>query len=155
MLKTHIFYARRSVSHSLTSNDFGNPKSGTACRLSGENLPETPFEIKIQEVKFTRKRNNQINVRLSDSKLEKLKLKVVQSGLSREKYIRLALNSTKIHPSPPVDFYTLIREVRRVGSNLDRLLHCLNGKGCVQQNELSKMLFELDKLEQAMWQAFK
>ena len=87
--------------------------------------PETSFEIKIEEVKLTRKRNNQINVRLSASELEKLKLKVAQSGLSREKYIRLALNSTKIHPSPPVDFYTHIREVRRVVSNLDRILHCL------------------------------
>lgn len=102
-----------------------------------------------------RKRNNQINVRLNDSELKKLGRKVTDSGLSREKYIRNVLNGTEMHPSPPVDFYTLIREIRRVGSNIDRLLHCLSGKGFVQEQQLREALFELDELEKAMWQAFK
>lgn len=107
------------------------------------------------EVKLMRKRNNQINVRLNDSELKKLNRKVANSGLSREKYIRNVLNGTEIHPSPPVDFYTLIREVRRVGSNIDRLLHYLSGKGFVQEQQLCEVLSELDELENAMWQAFK
>ena len=102
-----------------------------------------------------RKRNNQINVRLNDLELKKLGRKVANSGLSREKYIRNVLNVTEIHPSPPVDFYTLIREVRRVGSNIDQLLHYLSGKGFVQEQQLREALFELDGLEKSMWQAFK
>lgn len=102
-----------------------------------------------------RKRSNQINVRLNDLELKKLSRKVVESGLSREKYIRNVLNGTEIHPSPPVDFHTLIREIRRVGSNIDRLLHYLSGKGFVQEQQLREALFELDELEKSMWQAFK
>ena len=101
------------------------------------------------------KRSNQINVRLNDLELKKLSRKVAESGLSREKYIRNVLNGTEIHPSPPVDFHTLIREIRRVGSNIDRLLHYLSGKGFVQEQQLREALFELDELEKSMWQAFK
>ena len=100
-----------------------------------------------------RKRSNQINVRLNDLELKKLSRKVAESGLSREKYIRNVLNGTEIHPSPPVDFHTLIREIRRVGSNIDRLLHYLSGKGFVQEQQLREALFELDELEKSMWQA--
>lgn len=102
-----------------------------------------------------RKRSNQINVRLNDSELKKLTRKVAESGLSSEKYIRNVLNGTEIHPSPPLDFYTLIREVRRVESNIDRLLHYLSSKGFIQEQQLREALFELDELEKAMWQAFK
>ena len=36
-LRVTYSYALRGVSYGITSNDFGNPKSDTGCRFSGEN----------------------------------------------------------------------------------------------------------------------
>ena len=101
-----------------------------------------------------RKRNNQINIRLYDAELDKLNKKVAKSGMSRERFLRNLIAGAKIKPAPPVDFANLIREVRRLGSNVDRLLHYANGKGYVSKKELSDTMTELDKLEKTMWQAF-
>lgn len=101
-----------------------------------------------------RKRNNQINIRLYDAELDKLNKKVAKSGMSREKFLRNLIAGAEIKPTPPVDFANLIREVRRLGSNVDRLLHYANGKGYVSKKELSDTMTELDNLEKSMWQAF-
>ncbi len=102
-----------------------------------------------------RKRNNQINIRLYDNELQKLNKQVAKSGMSREKFIRNVLAGAEVKSSPPVDFFNLIREVRRVGSNVDRLLHYANGKGYVSKQELTDTLTELDNLEKTMWESFK
>ena len=102
-----------------------------------------------------RKRNNQINIRLYDAELNKLNIQVAKSGMSREKFLRNLIAGAEIKPAPPVDFTNLIREVRRLGSNVDRLLHYANGKGYVSKRELTETLTELDNLEKTMWQVFK
>ena len=96
-----------------------------------------------------RKRNNQINIRLYDAELNKLNKQVAKSGMPREKFLRNLIAGAEIKPAPPVDFTNLIREVRRLGSNVDRLLHYASKK------ELTETLTELDNLEKTMWQAFK
>ena len=102
-----------------------------------------------------RNRNNQINVRLNDNELQRLNKQVVKSGMSREKFIRNVLAGVEVKSAPPVDFMNLIREVRRLSSNVDRLLHYANGKGYVSKKELTDTMTELDNLEKTMWQAFK
>ena len=101
-----------------------------------------------------RKKNNQINIRLYDAELDKLNKKVAKSGMPRERFLRNLIAGAEIKPAPPVDFANLICEVRRLGSNVDRLLHYANGKGYVSKKELSDTMTELDKLEKTMWQAF-
>jgi len=102
-----------------------------------------------------RKRNNQINIRLYDSELEKLNKKVAKSGLTRETFIRNVLSGTDIKPAPPVEFADLIKEIRRIGNNLNQLVHYANGNGYVDKDRLSESLAELDKLESELWSVFK
>ena len=102
-----------------------------------------------------RKRNNQINVRLYDSELEKLNKKVAKSDLPRETYIRNVLNGTEIKPTPPIEFSELIKEIRRIGNNLNQLVHYANGNGYVDKDKLTASLSELDKVESELWAAFK
>ena len=102
-----------------------------------------------------RKRNNSINVRLNDIELEKLNKKVETSGLSREAFIRNMLNGAEIHPAPPVDFFNLIREIRRVGNNINQLVHYANGKGFVESKKLTEHLNELDGIEKELWKSFR
>ena len=102
-----------------------------------------------------RKRNNSINVRLNDTELEKLNEKVFKSGLSREAFIRNVLNGVEIHTAPPVDFFNLIREIRRVGNNINQLVHYANGNGFVESKKLSEHLTELDGIEKELWKSFR
>lgn len=102
-----------------------------------------------------RKRNNSINIRLNDVELEKLNKKVTESGLSREGFIRNVLNDVEIHPAPPVDFFNLIREIRRIGNNINQLVHYANGNGFVENKVLTEHLTELDGIENALWKTFK
>ena len=102
-----------------------------------------------------RKRNNQINVRLNDSELKKLNKKALKSGMSREKFLRNLIAGAEIKPAPPVDFANLIREVRRLGNNVNRLINFANSKGYVNKIEITNTLTQLDNLEKTMWQAFK
>ena len=102
-----------------------------------------------------RKRNNSINVRLNDTELEKLNKKVETSGLSRESFIRNVLNGAEIHPAPTVDFFNLIREIRRVGNNINQLVHYANGNGFVESKKLPEHLNELDGIEKELWKSFR
>lgn len=102
-----------------------------------------------------RKRNHQINVRLDENELKKLEKKVAKSGLTREAYIRKVLNGSKVYPMPPVEFYDLIREVRRIGNNINQLTRMSNAGEKLDVMLLNNALAELDKVEDAMWQAFQ
>ena len=102
-----------------------------------------------------RKRNHQINVRLNDEELRKLEKKVQKSGLTREAYIRKVLNGSKVYPTPPVQFYDLIREVRRIGNNINQLTRISNAGEKFDAMLLNNAIAELDKIEDAMWKAFQ
>lgn len=101
-----------------------------------------------------RKRNHQINVRLDENELKKLEKKVAKSGITREAYIRKVLNGSKVYPTPPVEFYDLIREVRRIGNNINQLTRMSNAGEKLDVMLLNNALAELDKVEDVMWQAF-
>ena len=101
-----------------------------------------------------RNRNNQIILRLNDSELNMLNQKVAASGLSRERYIRKVLAEEPIPMALPVDFKTLIREMNRIGSNIEQILRIANTKRLVDVPRLRQSLDELDSLEKTMWQVF-
>ena len=80
--------------------------------------------------------------------------KVQKSGLTRERYMRKLLADSRVYEALPVDFPKLIREVNRVGSNIDQILHIANSKNLLDVPRLRKELDELDAIEDAMWKAF-
>lgn len=101
-----------------------------------------------------RSRENSFLIRLTDEELNELENKVFKSGLTRERFIRKALSDCRVYEAPPVDFYTLIREINRVGSNIEQILRLANTKGLLDVPRLRSHLDELDKIEDAMWNAF-
>lgn len=80
--------------------------------------------------------------------------KVQKSGLTRERYMRKLLADSRVYEAPPTDFARLIREVNRVGSNIDQILRIANSKNLLDVPRLRKELDELDAIEDAMWKAF-
>ena len=80
--------------------------------------------------------------------------RVEKTGMTRERYIRLLLNDTVPREAPPVDYYTLICELRRVGSNINQLLKVAYSQNLVDAPLLRKTLDDYHKTEQMIWQAF-
>ena len=76
-----------------------------------------------------RKRNVSILFRLNKKEAEALDIKVKKSGLSREAYLRLLISGAVPKEAPPADYYSMMRELHKVGNNLNQIAqkaHVLN-----------------------------
>jgi len=87
-----------------------------------------------------RKRNCRVEIYFTKTELETLTKKVRRSGLSREGYCRRILNGAVVKEAPPTELPLLIREVRRVGYNIDQLLKRANSIGLLDVPQLRKAL---------------
>lgn len=87
-----------------------------------------------------RKRNCRVEIYFTKTELETLTKKVRKSGLSREGYCRRILNGAVVKEAPPAELPLLIREVRRVGYNIDQLLMIARTKNWLVVKELEKAL---------------
>ena len=82
------------------------------------------------------KRTNEIKIRFHRSELDALTKKARKTGLSREGYCRRVLNESEVKAAPPADVPMLIREVRRVGQNIDQILKIANAQGLLDVPKL-------------------
>ena len=76
-----------------------------------------------------RKRNVAILFRLNRKEAEALDKKVKKSGLSREAYLRHLISGVVPRDAPPPDYYSMMRELHRIGNNLNQIAqkaHILN-----------------------------
>jgi len=65
----------------------------------------------------------EIKVRFTDDELDRLNSLVVASNAkSREDFVRLALTGAVIRERPPAEYGQIVRELRRIGSNIDQIL---------------------------------
>lgn len=87
-----------------------------------------------------RKRNCRVEIYFTPSELGNLTKKVRKAGLSREGYCRRILNGSVVKEAPSADVPLLIREVRRVGCNIEQLLWRANATGLLDVPQLRKAL---------------
>lgn len=87
-----------------------------------------------------RKRNCRVEIYFTPSELENLTKKICKSGLSREGYCRRILNGSVVKEAPPADVPLLIREVRRVGCNIEQLLRRANSIDLLDVPQLRRAL---------------
>lgn len=79
-------------------------------------------------------------IRFTQGERDRLTEKAKKAGLSREQFCRCVLNGTEVKEAPTADVLTLIREVRRVGYNIEQLLRVANARGLVDVPQLRKAL---------------
>lgn len=75
------------------------------------------------------KRMIEIKVRLDQKEADTLNKKVKRSGLSREAYVRQLINGLVPRDAPPPDYYSMMRELYRIGNNINQIAqkaHSLN-----------------------------
>ena len=76
-----------------------------------------------------RKRNVHIQCWLNRKEAEALDKKVRRSGLSREAYLRHLINGVVPQDAPPLDYYSMMRELHRIANSLSQIAqkaHALN-----------------------------
>lgn len=76
-----------------------------------------------------RKRNIHIQFWLNKKEFEDFDKKVKRSGLSREAYLRTLISGLVPRDAPPPDYYSMMRELYRIGNNLNQIAqkaHSLN-----------------------------
>ena len=91
-----------------------------------------------------RKRNVAILFRLNWKEAEALDKKVKKSGLSREAYLRHLISGVVPRDAPPPDYYSMMRELHRIGNNLNQITqkaHTLNVMD-VQRYDRDMRMFE-------------
>ena len=116
--------------------------------VGGVMYVEYKSEIEKQEAKG-RKRNVQINIRISEAEAEQLRKKVEQSGMSQQEYILSCVLNKPITNTDGIK--ELVPELKRVGNNLNQIAHALNGGRYYQYNLITDNQKELDKV----WQLLK
>ena len=91
-----------------------------------------------------RQRNVSILFRLNRKEAERLNKCVKKSGLSREAYLRQLVNGLIPRDEPPPDYYSMMRELHRIGNNLNQIAqkaHILNVLD-VQRYDRDMRMFE-------------
>lgn len=101
-----------------------------------------------------RKRNCRVEVCFTKDELSDLTKKARKAHLSLGGFIRHAVNDLEVKEAPPADVPMLIREVRRVGCNIDQLLKIANAKGLLDVPQLRKALEDNRAVEKLISQAY-
>lgn len=76
----------------------------------------------------------------TEDELSELKNKARKSNLSIGRFVRRAVRDLEVKEAPSADVPMLIREVRRVGYNIDQLLKLANAKGVLDVPQFRKAL---------------
>lgn len=100
-------------------------------------------------------RTIQIHFRVNQNEYDAIKEKVEMSGLSMSNFARKTLLGQKVVSAPPADYFVLIREVKRVGSNLYHFLRKLDVLGIAHTLELERLEYELVDVVKMLYRTFR
>ena len=103
----------------------------------------------------TKNRTVSILFRVTPNECKVIRAKAKKSGLSMSEFIRRSLNGQKITTAPPVDFYTLLWQIKRIGSNLDQLLRKLNTYGIAYSIELEKCEDDIKEMKRLLIETYQ
>ena len=101
-----------------------------------------------------RKRNCRVEICFTEDELAELKNKARKSNLSIGGFVRRAVRDLEVKEAPPADVPMLVREVRRVGYNVDQLLRLANAKGLLDVPQLRKVLADNRTVEKMIMNAY-
>lgn len=100
------------------------------------------------------RRNCEMKIRFTREELDELTQKASRSKYSREGFCRKVLSGCTLKEAPPIEYYALIREVKRLGSNINQLLLLANARGHWQAQALADALDDYRDTIRMIWDAF-
>ena len=92
------------------------------------------------------KRNIEIKVRLNRKEAELLNKHVKKSRLSREAYLRHLVNGLVPQDAPPPAYYDFMRELHRIGGNLNQIAQKAHVLGVIDERRYDEEMRKFDQL---------
>jgi hypothetical protein len=92
-----------------------------------------------------RKRNIQIITRLDKEEHQQFQKRVKKSGLSQEAYVRHLINGLVPTDAPPPDYYTMMRELHGIGTNLNQIAQKAHVLGAIDVKRYEDNVAALNK----------
>ena len=99
-------------------------------------------------------RTTEMHIRLTPEEKETLTEKAKLARLSREEFCRRILNGATVKEAPSADVRQLLRQMRRIGGNLNQLLARANTVGFIDTVQLKKDLADLRKAQEVIVEAY-
>lgn len=99
-------------------------------------------------------RTAEMHLRLTPEEKETLTEKAKLARLSREEFCRRILNGATVKEAPSADVRQLLRQMRRIGGNLNQLLARANTVGFIDTVQLKKDLADLRKAQEVIVEAY-
>ena len=99
---------------------------------------------------MARKRNNRIQVRLTDDELHEFEDNVKASGLGKEGYLRKLIKNIQPGPMPSDELVETIHHLRKIGNNLNQIAYKANINGDIDkdsyQDNFNLLQDEIDEI---------
>ena len=99
-------------------------------------------------------RNHEIKVRFNDEEFADLNAKVAKTRYSREEYIRAVVEGYEIMEAPDVETQELLKQICRIGNNMNRLLFLAQCQNFIDQPELRKATYAIWECRKAILKAY-
>ena len=101
-----------------------------------------------------RKRSHRVVFYLDDEEFSAFIEKVKRTSLSREGFIRNMLAGVVIKERPPADVPYLLREIKRLGININQILRIAYANGFFDTPQLRSALDELSQANQLIYHTY-
>lgn len=100
------------------------------------------------------KRDCRFQVRLTQKEPDMLNRKARTARITTSAFVRSAISEREVYEAPTVDVMLLLRELRRVGYNVNQILRRANSSGIVDMPRFRKDMEEVRRAAEAVTQAY-
>ena len=101
------------------------------------------------------KKTVRIYIRVTPKEYRTIKQKAADSGLNTSEFTRRSVMNKTIVETPPVEFNEMIREIKRVGSNLNQVCYKLNALGIAHPLELKRCANRIREVMDLLYEIYK
>ena len=99
-------------------------------------------------------KDSRFELRLTKAERELLAAKAKKAGISSGEFVRKIICDTEVREAPSADVKELLRLMRRIGGNINQLLHRANTVGFIDTVQPRKDLVELREVRQMIVAAY-
>ena len=99
-------------------------------------------------------RNCRFEMRLTKDEYYDLTKKARKAGMTTASFVRMAVAGKDVMEAPSADVPLLIREVRRIGSNINQIMKIAGSRGVMDVTEVRKALADNRAVEKMISEAY-
>lgn len=102
----------------------------------------------------SRKRPYRVQVWLDPFEYQRLNIMVAYTSLSREQVLRDLINGLTIKAAPVAEYGAIVRELNRIGNNINQIAAKQHSHGFVDEPMLREAVGSLQRMEREFTRAF-